>query len=1369
MIRVYFLLLFLVNFYAVTYAQTWSEEHQHAYNAYHSGNYLEAVEVAGQNLFNIQKVEGVESEAYAQELRLLTLVSYSLGLYKKASAYASQEVRLRERMNKVNDPDYPGALNNLIQVQLKLGQYPQAIQGLHNALSALNIALEDEEIIRYRLLLVKAYMQVDSTEKAKSLLKGVQSDVKQLKSDHFLLALSHFLDYQLTEGLNPLEKLQILNTIDHSLQQHKFTPVDLPEHASLIESLAQEYQGVANFKDAQNLYLKLNGLYEKGLLTDSLRWSGVLNNLGAISVKTDPEKASKWLSKAFSIQKTLSKKKGNVFWSSLDNYALSLHRQGETWRAVQLYEQYKSAFFVEGNHCKALWIALNNYAFLLKKSDRRKQALQVLWKADQMLDQNLEALSQKQLLYLTTLHYNLAQSYQSFSQYDSAIFFYKRSTETAKLAQATQSAEYLAAITGMAGLYHDIGQYTEAKIFYVEALKIQEILGGVFSNTYASIQSNFALLYQDLGAYKEAIGLIEEALSTKRKILGIDHPDYIAVLANLGLLYLEKADYTSAQRILETVLIKYENLYKKQHPRLASSLTNLARLELAVGNYNQAEPLLKQALQMQENLYGTQHPAYAVNAVELGNYYMLLGNYEAAEPLLAQSRHLLQEIYGNKHPAYATATQNLAVLSQAKGNLQQAESYLLETLEIDRFTLGKQNPKYALTLNNLASFYQNNDSLRKSMPLLEEALAISENILGKRHPLYTSTLLNLALLYQDLQQYQKAAPLISEVVVLREELLGDKHPDYAYALYGKAVNAYRLEKYEEAIQLFESVTNLYTWQIKEYFPALSEKEKSAFYQRIEPVLNTYRDFVITMNLQQELEEPLKKRLRGSLYNVQLITKAMLLDASSKIRRNIFQSGNTEMIALYEQWQGLKEQLAKYYTLSEQELQEQNIDLTTLETEANELEKRLADQSQLFAQSLQNRDLNWQDIKQRLKDDEAAIEVIRVDNEASDQVFYTALILDSYQDAPRMVILPRGRDMDSKNYNYYKNAIAYKIEDELSYDLYWKPIADVLPASINKVFVAPDGVYNKISLSCLYNTENETFLLDEIDLRMLSSTRDLADIDKNTFLDQAKPYAFLLGYPNYRLTEKNTYLAEARQLRVSSTSQISLVQQVDSSANQEYSFQPLPGTKKEVDFIASMMKDQNWYVEKLTGKQATEENLKQMMMPHVLHVATHAYFLSDLPADKDQKTFGIHMQNVEANPLLRSGLLLAGAASNNRSAADALKLTSEDGVLTAYEAMNLNLNQTELVVLSACETALGEVKNGEGVYGLQRAFLVAGAQSVLMSLWKVNDESTTELIQQFYKNWLSGQDKFTALAHAQQTIREKYEEPYHWAPFVLIGI
>ncbi|HRH36560.1 MAG TPA: CHAT domain-containing protein, partial [Catalimonadaceae bacterium] len=198
---------------------------------------------------------------------------------------------------------------------------------------------------------------------------------------------------------------------------------------------------------------------------------------------------------------------------------------------------------------------------------------------------------------------------------------------------------------------------------------------------------------------------------------------------------------------------------------------------------------------------------------------------------------------------------------------------------------------------------------------------------------------------------------------------------------------------------------------------------------------------------------------------------------------------------------------------------------------------------------------------------------------------------------------------------------------------------------------------------------------------------------------------------------------------------------------------LPGTKVEVDKIASILDAGGWEVKSHTGAGALEQNIKESYKPRLLHIATHGFFQADT-------TNG-------SNPLLRSGLMLTGAGSTLKGEKNE---TGEDGILTAYEAMNLNLDNTDLVVLSACETGLGEIKNGEGVYGLQRAFKVAGAKSIIMSLWKVSDQATQELMVSFYRHWLGKLNigKRAAFLAAQKELKAKYSNPYYWGAFVMVG-
>jgi CHAT domain-containing protein len=239
-------------------------------------------------------------------------------------------------------------------------------------------------------------------------------------------------------------------------------------------------------------------------------------------------------------------------------------------------------------------------------------------------------------------------------------------------------------------------------------------------------------------------------------------------------------------------------------------------------------------------------------------------------------------------------------------------------------------------------------------------------------------------------------------------------------------------------------------------------------------------------------------------------------------------------------------------------------------------------------------------------------------------------------------------------------------------------------------------------------------------------------------------AYLVGYPDYGISATD----RARLTKERSTEPVYYSLALERGGND---LSELPGTKTEVETIAGLMSTKGWQTEVLLNDQALEETLKDCFKPRVMHIATHGFFQPDTKANQ--------------NPLLRSGLMLAGASqtlAGNR--AD----KTEDGILTAYEAMNLNLDNTDLVVLSACETGLGEITNGQGVYGLQRAFKVAGARTIIMSLWNVNDQATLELMTAFYDRWLKGETKRDAFLHAQQTLKTKYSSPYFWGAFVLIG-
>ncbi|MFL5730922.1 MAG: CHAT domain-containing protein, partial [Cytophagaceae bacterium] len=276
------------------------------------------------------------------------------------------------------------------------------------------------------------------------------------------------------------------------------------------------------------------------------------------------------------------------------------------------------------------------------------------------------------------------------------------------------------------------------------------------------------------------------------------------------------------------------------------------------------------------------------------------------------------------------------------------------------------------------------------------------------------------------------------------------------------------------------------------------------------------------------------------------------------------------------------------------------------------------------------------------------------------------------------------------------------------------------------------------------TPQGNFIINSNDIVLVSNTRDL--IGRNNKKQNMSKVVELFGNPlyyNYAETNDSTE-TEVR-----------------------HNIQQLPGAEQEILELQALLKSSGWTPETFMEKTATEERVKNLNNPKVFHIATHGFFMEDTYVD-DKGTEGVVESKAIQNPLLRSGLLLRNGgeriANNN-----VYEFNKEEGILTAYEAMNLNLDNTELVVLSACETARGEVQLGEGVYGLQRAFLVAGANSVVMSLFKVNDQVTKELMVLFYKKWIATGNKRKAFTDAKKEIKEKYSDPLYWGAFVMIGL
>lgn len=572
---------------------------------------------------------------------------------------------------------------------------------------------------------------------------------------------------------------------------------------------------------------------------------------------------------------------------------------------------------------------------------------------------------------------------------------------------------------------------------------------------------------------------------------------------------------------------------------------------------------------------------------------------------------------------------------------------------------------------------------------------------------------------------------------------------------------------------------VYQFQIKQYFPSLSESQRKSFYtSNIASNYELYNSFA----LKASEEETLKSEVLSQMYNNRLFTKALLFNSSQKMRERILTSGDSLLVENYQQYLAKMRQYNKALEMPIADREKKGISADSLYLEAQELEKQLSRQSTEFAENLEEYEPHtWQEIQAKLKKNEVAIELIRFNwhnKKWTDTVYYAALIVTpDTKNHPDLVLLENGKALEGKFSKYYHNMVKIQGEDKFSYRQFWQPIEAKLQSlqafeagKKGRIYLSLDGVYYQINLATLQNPETGKYLGESYDLQLVSNTKDLLKAPSQ-YLPSKKGLIELFGYPLYdKFPEQkaDSTKREKDEFDYLINPDRGLQESENEESEKATAWQMLEGTKAEVENIVKIIQKQLSVKEHL-GQEASETALKAVRSPLILHIATHGYFLPDIQDTTNRQMAGSNTYDLRKNPLLRSGLIFAGG---NQTWLGNPPEKGDNGILTAQEAKELYLDETQLVILSACETGKGEIQNGEGIFGLQRAFLSAGSNYVLNSLWKVNDEATQLLMTYFYENLSQSKDIRKAFEQAKQKLRAyesgKYDQPKFWGAFVLVG-
>lgn len=905
--------------------------------------------------------------------------------------------------------------------------------------------------------------------------------------------------------------------------------------------------------------------------------------------------------------------------------------------------------------------------------------------------------------------------------------------------------------------FEEYGQKRMAadKLFEAATLEKKEL--GPNSYWYANTLSYCARLYYETGWYEKAYELCKDAVEINKEVFGISHPAYASSLSLFAGCNSSLGNYAEALRLGTEVLEIRKNVLGIGHTDYAIALDNLAIYNSELGNYTEAIRLGTESMEIIKENFGTEHPNYALSLNNLSGYNSNFGNYAEAIRLANEALEIWKKVFGKLHPDYATSLGNLANYYSNLGNYAEAVRLDKEAMEIWKTLLGPENPEYARSLNNLGLSYSYLGNYAEAIRLETEAMGIDKRVFGTEHPIYATLLGNLALINSNYGNYAEAMRLEAEAMVIRKKVFGINHPKYALSLNNLANYNSDFGNYAEAYKYCQQNTRIIQSHIRKIFSGLSSTLQKSIWER--KYADDFNFILPNCVVRCQTDESISE-----LYDMTcLFAKGILLNTGIEMRKLILESGDSIMIQKYDT---MSKNISIYNKLIEKPKSDRYSDADSLNSVIQKQEMELARDSKVYGDYTHNMTIKWKDVQRILGDNDIAIEFLDFPIINTDSTLYVAITLKKGYDSPRMVTL-----FEKKQLMAIPEDIYYTQTDVSN--LVWKPLKEELKG-IRNIYFAPSGELHRIGIEYLPISKKEN-ISDVYTLHRLSSTRQLAIIQDET---EGKN-TILYGGINYDEKSDVAMSNETSTMRTSLRAACSRAC-VDSLSTRG-SFEYLDGTRIETNLIAENMElhrvPYNYYI----GMDATEESFKQLdgTKPKAIHIATHGFYFTETMTRKMQfarpitelATEGLPQAGrfVEDKSMTRSGLLFSGC--NRAFRHEQIPEGEEDGILTAQEISTLDLRGLDLVVLSACQTGLGEISSGEGVFGLQRGFKNAGAKTILMSLDKVDDEATRILMVEFYRNLINGRTKLQSLKEAQQYLRKvdnrKYDDPKYWASFIML--
>jgi CHAT domain-containing protein/Tfp pilus assembly protein PilF len=646
---------------------------------------------------------------------------------------------------------------------------------------------------------------------------------------------------------------------------------------------------------------------------------------------------------------------------------------------------------------------------------------------------------------------------------------------------------------------------------------------------------------------------------------------------------------------------------------------------------------------------------------------------------------------------------------------------------------------YWLELCEAEKFFRERDTISADASLQ----GTLKNIEPEGNPfLRLSALTALGSVKNSMKEYDTGQKMFQRVISFLNSTNFNQFEFQLSAYIGIANSYAGLNELAKAGEYYRKASDALKAQIQSQMSYFSETDRTQYLESVQPFFESPERFAL--KVKDKIPE-----MCSMIYDNCLFLKGSQLSGTRDMLEAIRKERDEKTLQTFIQWKKLKNTLAFQFTLP---YDKRSIDLNDVEEKANELERELMKSSDAFTTERAKLAVNWKMVRDKLKTKEAAIEFISFTNYKSDgssDTVYCALVLRPGFEFPKLVYLTEMNrfygQLKRVGIEHDSTLVKRIYSSNQTYELIWQPL-DSLLAGVETVYYSPVGLLHTVSFAAI-RLQDQRYLSDKYKLNLLTSTKQIVFPDSDFRLTDISSAA-LYGGIYYGIGQSK----EPASLK-------------DVGHNQD-GLGYLQGSLKEIMEVEPVLRNNGIHVSTFKELNATEASFKKEANENgvnIIHISTHGIYFRDLKVRGANLIYGEQVLRYADNPLLRSGLIMAGV--NDRWNHKPPVEETDDGVLTAYEVANTDLSNTKLAVLSACETGLGDIKGTEGVYGLQRAFKIAGVDFVIKSLWKVPDNETSELMKAFYENWATGIGIREAFNNAQSSMSKKYD-PYYWAAFVL---